>query len=802
MFNPTGEARYDTIFTYASDEDTEGARYAGDTSAGIGVSNLINVLIEDADTDEKIFGGYIVDVDYKVINATLTHYAVACVDYTSQLDHIIHNGEYTTATNKAIIQAVFAGTDFDATTVENIHTFDYINIDDWDAKKVLDTLAEMIFADWWIDAEKNVHFTSSTLANAPFSIDCVAPDNIDSFAVDLKYKEDWTRKANQVIVRGGLDLIDKTPIRVVVNDSASQAVLGVLSRAYVNKDIVTEPLANVYAATLLQQHLEPVRTGSFSTMLDGLRSGQIINIKSDSYGIDQAFQIRDITMSWVKSNNESEGHTKYEVSFGDYVQDHATRLIKLGRQLEDALTDRSVPNPGAGSITGSMIAGGAIDFLQLANHLRDVPYFASSPSLPSVLHPLDSFYYNTTSNKWFQNQAGTWQEVTESTVKTGRVPTVSVNKMSVGNLIGGISSDMIISLDIGKVYGTVASGGPLTVNAGAVTGTFAAGSISIHGSNIQDATIPGAKIVSITKSQINSFSVTNSDIVSLAGSKIDTLSVDGSKLMDATINDVKMLSVSVGKLTAGEASFSSTATFRNNFNRISIDGSAIQITDLTRYIRLTSGGIYVYGGEIQLGAPSGSTPPFRVTSAGAIEMVVGSAGTKITSGAIQIYGGSGIGIGHTSFASSPVQISPSKVNIRFSSTFNFFANSSSSSIGMMSNSSTAITLASNMTLKSTASPLTIFGEVLVSSTFGGTGDVKLSSTSQGVYIGGSKVLANRAATISDPALCSVADAGGSYGSGEQALINDLKSKLNALNENYRTLLNALGHSSGHGLINH
>lgn len=666
------------------------------------------------------------------------------------------------------------------------------------------------------------HPVSITAPNAPIAINTEAPDGVASISATVsRGDDDFSRVKNDILVRGAVQS-DGERVEGYATDGPSIASYGLRQLLITDDGIVSTLEANARAAAELARLSQPRDGGSFRVIgFDGFDVGQKVSITSSAARTFGDFLIQEITCRQLTRTKY-----EYEVRYGEYVPDAVETMRELSRRARSR-SGTPVAIPPAGSVTADMIQGvytsvfqgmigadqigavnagtieglivssqvadGILDSLsKFAPALRPIPRLAVAPALPSPAYPVGSHFRNATSGLYYENIADAWVEVTAGMALSGKLEYELIGKLAVERLNGLILAAQIDSVTVEQVNGTIQAGGSILVNANSVFGTFAAGAVSIHGSNIQNATIPGAALVSITQSQITDLSITDAHIVDLSGAKIQNLTIPGTKLQDGAVTDLKILTCSVSKLLAGEASFSGSATFRNGNNRLVIDGTAVQITDLTRYVRLTSGGIYVYGGGISLGAPSGTTPPLEIKSDGDIVMTKGSNVLTLNGSGLQVNGGT-IGLGASTYATSPVQASSSEVSLYYGSSRRFRLTSSGASEWSVT-SETFIQLAASgntMTLRASGGILT---QSIISIT--GTGTYMNAPEYR---IGGVKVVGARQTACGDPVLSSLSPAGATYGAAEQALLNEVKERLNDLVWNYRGLLDRLG-VSGHGLL--
>ncbi len=160
----------------------------------------------------RIFGGYI--QTERIGNAaggTRKEYnEVRATDYACLFDRVIVREQFTTSTtDAAILAALFAeylpGEGFDYTSsVHEIATYPKARFNRSSLREVLDTLASGANADWYVDANKVLHyFPASESELAPFALSD-SPDGLTSWGYDnLQVDRDGTGVINRIEIIGG-----------------------------------------------------------------------------------------------------------------------------------------------------------------------------------------------------------------------------------------------------------------------------------------------------------------------------------------------------------------------------------------------------------------------------------------------------------------------------------------------------------------------------------------------------------------------------------------------------------------------
>jgi len=168
------------------------------------------------DGSDKVFAGYVLKVNQMDGMSLLHDYEIKCSDYTVFLEKVLIKEEYEDTSDQDIIDDLFTDympVDWDGTTyVEKIKTHSKIRFNRMTLLEVIDELASLAGADWYVDYDKQLHFFTSEDNPAPFSLSD-SPDESSSYPYyDLKIAEDHSGIVNRVEVIGGDYLSEDTTI--------------------------------------------------------------------------------------------------------------------------------------------------------------------------------------------------------------------------------------------------------------------------------------------------------------------------------------------------------------------------------------------------------------------------------------------------------------------------------------------------------------------------------------------------------------------------------------------------------------
>lgn len=111
------------------------------------------------------------------------------------------------------------------------------------------------------------------------------------------------------------------------NNTASQALYGVLERTIIDRNILTSAEASLRAQVELATYATPRVSGTLKIREDGLAIGQLVTVALPSLGVSDDFIIRRLVMRWI-----TDDLTEYTVDFGDFRPDLITLVRKMSRQ--------------------------------------------------------------------------------------------------------------------------------------------------------------------------------------------------------------------------------------------------------------------------------------------------------------------------------------------------------------------------------------------------------------------------------------------------------------------------------------
>ena len=158
---------------------------------------------------EIVFGGQVTDIVRNKRSTGLVVAQVLCSDWTFLFDSNLVAKSYTNMTDKEIINDIVAdyasGFGFTTNFVEEHVTFNRIIFNYQEPSQCIRKICEMTSNEFYIDAQKNLHYFNLGTEVTPFNID----ENSNQHS-NLRIEKDIKALKNRVYVRGGTFLSEFT----------------------------------------------------------------------------------------------------------------------------------------------------------------------------------------------------------------------------------------------------------------------------------------------------------------------------------------------------------------------------------------------------------------------------------------------------------------------------------------------------------------------------------------------------------------------------------------------------------------
>jgi hypothetical protein len=151
----------------------------------------------------QIFGGVITRIEREMEANRIEVFSVEACDYGVILDRKVVTETFEETTVNDIIDHIITNYTDDGFTQNNVSCAVEVNKIIFNGKpvsKCLDELAELVGYEWYVDAEKDIHFFAKGNEVAPFDL----TDTNGKYVFNsLKIGYDWTAIVNSVIIEGG-----------------------------------------------------------------------------------------------------------------------------------------------------------------------------------------------------------------------------------------------------------------------------------------------------------------------------------------------------------------------------------------------------------------------------------------------------------------------------------------------------------------------------------------------------------------------------------------------------------------------
>jgi len=166
------------------------------------VADEVEIYSNDG-TETKIFGGYITKISENLEIVDGGYYSINCQDYSYKLSGVLAVKSYVDKTGKEIIDDLIAqfAPGFSTNNVICESVISKIVFNQAPVTECLTRISKIIGFEWFVDADKDIHFFQRFSLVAPFTL---TDTNGNYVYKSLKRNIDGSQIANQVKVRGGM----------------------------------------------------------------------------------------------------------------------------------------------------------------------------------------------------------------------------------------------------------------------------------------------------------------------------------------------------------------------------------------------------------------------------------------------------------------------------------------------------------------------------------------------------------------------------------------------------------------------
>jgi len=289
----------------------DSASFVVENGGAMSLAELQGVIISSTSGDTRYFAGYIHSLAGHSRGPFLD-YEIECVDYSWDCGHAetLVDGTYTTKSDQWIIQNAVATCipDIDCTTYVDEVLADTVSREyvQQQPRDVLDDLAELAGAEWYVDYDQKLHYFAAGTNTAPHSLS----DTFDlaaSFPYDDLVDTTIAPTANKVIVIGA-GTVTATRTRGAEGDY-NRWLITVLKDNNLTTTAQAEAAGDAY---LLAAAAAP--SYALTARQPGLRSGQDVTLVNAARSVDAAFEIKRVTTKFLGG-----GYASFGVECGRYV---------------------------------------------------------------------------------------------------------------------------------------------------------------------------------------------------------------------------------------------------------------------------------------------------------------------------------------------------------------------------------------------------------------------------------------------------------------------------------------------------
>lgn len=310
-------------------------------SGALGLRDWLEVILHVAgDPNDKLFGGYIISLEGATPpgNPDRADYRVSCADYSVLLDKAVVNKEWFETADDTIISEIFSYAEpdlsgvFDTSTevAQVLSSVEKFRAARLTVRQALDRLANMIGADWYIDADKQLHYFDSNDADAPYDLTDDSPDGSTTHRyADLGQNISGSERVNRVTIVGGLYLSESQTFFLPGTGEDTRIQLPFKSHGPVDGSPI-QVWRNSGSEESPQFDPLTVSAGYVTTL-------------SGTAGVLHYFQEKALEGSpaWPNFNNAAKVTARIEVPLRKRVRDQDSRDF-YGRWFEKVINDTSI----------------------------------------------------------------------------------------------------------------------------------------------------------------------------------------------------------------------------------------------------------------------------------------------------------------------------------------------------------------------------------------------------------------------------------------------------------------------------
>jgi len=311
-----------------------------DTWAGDEINKWDELVIEV--DDERIFGGFITQLEKSEGSDLTVKYHIGASDYGVVFSHILLTADYTGASDYEIISDIvkdncpWIGIDNVQDILTHSETF-RVNLKF--AREIIDKLAELGRAEWYVDQYADLYYFLSETAEMDFDLSD-DPDYSDTFPFyGLVIHEGGGEICNRMEVKGGTYLSGDEYMYIAGTGKSPKAIMPFRMRAATTESEVlvwrndgTEGTPNWIAMDVLAGNLDTL---------------------SDANDVLYFFQekVLEQQSNWPNLPNAIKVYGRYEIPLRSRVRDYESYYF-YGRWFDDYIVDKNIKDKTTARLAG------------------------------------------------------------------------------------------------------------------------------------------------------------------------------------------------------------------------------------------------------------------------------------------------------------------------------------------------------------------------------------------------------------------------------------------------------------------
>jgi len=411
---------------------------------------LDQILILNKGTGVKIFGGTIRSLSPTYKNKNTTFITVEMKDFSTFLDEaFIVSKLYTNTTDHAIVMDLCLSF---ATAIFPVPDGVQTPIPEWEViqktpRQVLEELSEYTGAEWYVNADKNLHYSQPGHDFNGFGFSDT-PNYTTTFPIDAQTA--YTKDAIQIINRCTLlgAVVGSDRLSVVYNDPFSQSIYGLQPTTLIDEQATNAQVAILRAKAVVEENKAPKESITLTTRRDGLILGAMLSIKHTAYGINGNYIIREMAIS-----QETKSVTKYDLTLGPPEAD-VMRLLKMVDSRSRRYTGAPTSIPGPGSVTNDSIGEPLTgDSIMVGNITSD--QITSIDGTVIIANTIRANKINSVNGAVITSgsiQADSIGSVNGAVINAGSIKATNIGEVAANTItIGKVQGSQIAAIDAGTI---------------------------------------------------------------------------------------------------------------------------------------------------------------------------------------------------------------------------------------------------------------------------------------------------------------------------------------------------------------